>query len=474
MDTQEKLSKTKQSIWKPRASCWIVAALVLVPAWALVAIPGNHFSSNYGRTETHEFIHGWPLTHAISVRADYPESLAFQEINIESTAEALKILRERMDRVAQETLDAPKELSTSPPLINHRLVGQQPATLPANSDFEVRGFCGINWSVCELEPQSAPPFWSALENWPLPDGQRGFAIGWNTFALMANLSVIAIATFVLAIAFEFRRRRRGSWFRLSVFEFLLTVAAIAVSTAAFKSEYDRSVRELETVADFKKLEVASLYAAAIRRNNLPPVLLELSNNQQSLPGTDVQLWNPLVALRVDFGFPSHHFLESQHLIEQAINALANFECPVYIEVRNHRWEILEKLQTHNIEKIGFTYDSRFTGFFPFGQGNENHKPADQFVDALNRYTELSAIELMLCSTPEQNSQLEPFFDSSIVGQLKTIEIWGVEESGAKYLLTLDQRIAEKTRIKLGPNVSDSLIETLAAAGFEIIDRGFFR
>jgi hypothetical protein len=241
--------------------------------------------------------------------------------------------------------------------------------------------------------------------------------------------------------------------------------------ALFKTEYDRSAKELQAVAGFTKFETFN--DSAERTNKIPPVVLALFNNQQSLPGTNVPLWNPLMAVRVNLSPGSLVPDASRQRIQEWMTAIAKFECPVYLNLRHHHWQLFKEVQLHNVTKIGYTFDSRFTQVYPFDSDREHDDTLERFVTKINQFSELTAIQLMLCDSQQQRHQLIPFIETSIVDQLDSIEIWGVGETGAEYLLSIDSKIAHKTQIKTINGVPEGLREKLSKAGFTIVESDFY-
>ena len=192
---EKDLNSKKHSAWRPRRSCWIVACLIIIPAWVLVAIPGDNVCWNRNtEIDAKGYLHGWPLTHATSVRAELSQVAALQipQSGIKSTSDALDVLGKRLDQFAFDTLRVSSELNESKPIFNARLTTQKPSPIAANSNFEPFPWCSYVRNMTDFEHRQLDAFWYDTINWPLPDGQRGFALRWNFFALVGNLSVVIL------------------------------------------------------------------------------------------------------------------------------------------------------------------------------------------------------------------------------------------------------------------------------------------
>ncbi len=269
----------------------VLAMLIVLPLWILVAIPGEEVGRGSFESCTIRH-HGWPFTHQRTVKFLFTESQLAVLQN--------KSLAWNIDNAAREQLCKSKQ--------------QRPSWFDSAGELyliQVRA----NEHDSSFGGNYASHFWSDERNWPIAESASGFEAQISWLGLIGNLATLLVIVGLIAKLIDFRRRRR--WLSISLFELAIVLPIIGVAIAIVVSEHRRAAKEQELV---KTLFRSGGGPVERRSPAIPRVLFNLFDHRVSLPGSSVSLFAPVESLTCSsWEFKPHDFPNLKKLTVQLGN-----------------------------------------------------------------------------------------------------------------------------------------------------------
>ncbi len=194
-----------------RSTCVIITLFVL--AWLVVAIPGQKtsVSAKSSRSQTiQEF--GWPFVHA--TRLHVP-ALVYSKLG-KVAPNPVSPTSELMDECLWGESGVRRRRAVSSSYYLRKLA----------APTQLRWSAECNWGIWKDGTFHRSRYWTDLGNWKYW-GERSL-LKWDLAGLAMNLICFAITLASLSWLLERRLRRRGKWYRVSLFEFMAMQTALVL------------------------------------------------------------------------------------------------------------------------------------------------------------------------------------------------------------------------------------------------------
>ena len=415
-------------------SCLILAALIVIPPWILIATPGVLVSGGGTTGRSQNLLeHGWPAVSARSAEERFTGTW-----NGKVFTPNVKPSRVLCHSIARKSLNAYQvERETS--FLNFRL---RPIELDFFDAHDAWYF------------QSR--FWSNKSNWPYLSNADGYAIDWSTLGLITNLAVLALILLAVAVMLQLRRRWTKRVWKPSLGEMLFAVTAVCVIVAVLSAEHRRAVAENQFVSEI--LNSSNAFAKVQRKTKsnrwirIPEVATNLLDNRVALPWTETPLYAPVSEILLDVSFEtldSPSLLETENDLIEGLNGLGR---PIRIrsEINEQFISFINKLDLGNVMELRVDLEYIDTGI------EDGEIPyADKLKNFPLGFSQLQKLCIKLDSYNDQEEQLARFLLIAESNQLPVLMLDDLNKSGVEYLISNVNRLPKEIQCLVSSDEMDS-------------------
>ena len=400
-----------RSLLRPGRSSLLLAMLIVLPPWILVAVPGDDLGSvTLGSCTIRH--HGWPFTHQRTAKIHFTRAQENFYLSGPTNWNSDKVAARQLKRQDKKRPGSLEPIGTKyVNQIEHSQLG-----LPTSH------------------------FWSDIRNWPVQESANGWA--WQILwpQLIANLVFVTSLILILATLISFRFRRRRKWFSFSLFEFAFVLPLIGVAITLIAVEYRRAAREQELVT---LLVNSSRNGYAHRKSPaLPRFLFNLLNHRTSLPGSQVPLFANV---------------ESFSASPDGINPKDLVDCPFPVgwnlgPVSTPDVEFLESIDRSKTEQLTFKVKSvlKTYGMYDTAQSTRLKKTDpvaywETFMPLPNDFPNLKSLRVKLNESEIQGPQLERIAKIESFSNLEVLILIDLDDTGKEWLKQNSDKLPKEVR-----------------------------
>ncbi len=413
--------------WVHKRTLAIVFCLVVIP-WILIAGPGTR-SGGGGTTGLNVTTrwHGWPFVQLESTHAN----------------------------VYGDWVNGKFIYGQMPPGLDlDELVRNWVDDRPV--DWELPSF-QLDLRVGEKGKWLDEGFWSEASNWP--SWKPGWHLKFRPWGLICNLMIVLLIAAIVAIPFEYKIRRSRKLLRVSLKEVFAATAIVAIALGWGVREHSRSAADEQLLKKLESLETAEDLMFGFEGKLRFSLLFSQLLDHGKFPWGASRLFRRYEEGNVRIMLDNW---VSPKSIASLARTLSGSRFSVELDVIEYDEtdeEILEELDNLKVESLSIEFDCYDWVYQKIGEENAalSWNAAKELaalkVDLKVKLLHLKELEIELSADLDQGDQLKPFCG---LPALQTVEIRGLSETGAKYLLKTHTQWPSVMEVEFASEVSDEL------------------
>ena len=386
------------SLLRPSRGSLLLAMLIVLPPWILVAVPGDDLDHrDIPVLSVHH--HGWPLTHQRTSK--------------------VRVSQKELLEVSNQGLAVELDPSRMAQLFLQGATSQRAGPFDSASQ-RYRTLAYTRWATDE-----PVRFWSDIRNWPIQESATAMASELSWLALVGNLAVLLILIWLVALLIARRSRRRKRWFTFSLFELAIVLPLLGVAIAVLVAEQRRATKEAKQVRMLLDSSQGSLLEIK-SGPSIPRFVFDLLDHRVCLPGNSVPLFAP-----IDYVYCKPSTLNPKELGEIVFPVGWDLRLP-HVEDFN----VLQSIDRTTTERLVIHMKPAAGVFLDEYESTKRiqlaHKDPEAYWDKVlpipNDFPNLKRLEVIL-APDSQGAQLERLSKINSFSQLSLLVLDGLEESG---------------------------------------------